>query len=189
MAVSAIESARQTGIFPVLVMALENEIACALAREDSQAALRAAEEMVQIIEPGKLHDLMRARALINHARCLVGTGDLAGAESKLAVSWDLLQRPAAFRNMPGSVAALANWWEAKSHAFELHGEIAQAREAIAQSIDYRRQNDSPYTVVLLVRALELSAGLSRRSGDLAGAEKALAEANSLREDLRLPAKG
>ncbi len=187
VAASATASARKPGIFPVLVMALENEVACALARKEPQAALVSAAEMVQVIEPGKVYDSMRARALIHHGRCLVAIDDVAGAESRLVTSWELLQGPGITRNLPGPTFALANWWEVKSQVLELQGDIEAAREANAQSLVYRCQNESPYGIVLLIRALEKSAEFSQRAGDLAQAERAFAEANSLREDLQLPA--
>lgn len=185
-AASASSSARQAEMFPVLVMALENQASCALARQELKVALMAATESLQVIEPGKLYDSMRARALITHAKCLVAKGDVAGAESKLAASWDLLQRQGVNRNLPGPIFALANWWEIKSQVLEQRGEVEGAREAINQSIDRRRQNESPYAIWLLVRALERRAELSRQLGDLSQAERAMAEASSLREDLRLP---
>jgi tetratricopeptide (TPR) repeat protein len=185
MAASATAAARQAEMFPILVLALENEISCALARQEPQAALTAAIEMVQVIEPGKLYDSMRARALTSHARCLAATGDLAEAESRLAASWDLLQASGICQNLPGPIFALANWWEVKSQVLEQQGKIEDAREALTHSINYRRQNDSPYAVFLLIRTQEKSAALSQRAGDLTQAERAAAEANSLWKDLRL----
>jgi len=188
MAALSTAAARQAEVFPVLVLALENEISCALARQEPQAALPAAVEMVQVIEPGKLYDSMRARALTTHARCLAVTGDLPAAESRLAASWDLLQAAGWCRSMPGPISAMGNWWEAKGQVFEQQGKIEEAQEALVHSINYRRQNDSPYAVFLLIRTLEKSAALSRRAGDLTQAERAAAEANSLWKDLRLPVR-
>jgi len=111
-------------------MALENEISCALARQEPKVALMAATESVQVIEPGKLYDSMRARSLITHAKCLAAMGDVAEVESRLAASWDLLQGPGACRNLPGPIFALANWWEVKSQVLEQRGEIEDAREAL-----------------------------------------------------------
>jgi tetratricopeptide (TPR) repeat protein len=186
IAASATASARQAEIFPLLVMALENEISCALATQESKVALMAATESVQVIEPGRIYDSLRARGLTNQARCLVATGDLAEAESSLAASWDLLQAPGTCPSMPGPNSATANWWEVKGQVLERQGKIEDAREALTHSIDYRRQNDSPYAVVLLIRALERFAELSQRTGNLTQADRAAAEVKSLREDLRLP---
>ena len=76
----------------------------------------------------------------------------------------------------------------KSRVLEQRGAIEKALAAIAQSIDPRRQNDSPYAVVALARALEKSAELLHRAGDLAQAERAASEARCLRDDLRLPSR-
>jgi tetratricopeptide (TPR) repeat protein len=189
VAASATASARQAPIFPVQVMALENEVSCALATEEPQAALRAATEMVEVIEPDKLYDSMRARALVTQAKCLVATGDLAGAESRLAASWDLLQGPGVIQGLPGPTFVLANWWDIKSQLLEQQGELEAAREAMVESIDRRRRNEGPYAAFLLIGALERSALLLRQAGDLDQADRALAEANSLRGDLRLPVSG
>ncbi len=187
IAALATAAARQADMFPLLVTTLENEISCALARREPRTALAAAIEMVQVIEPRKLYDSMRARALTAYARCLVATGEVAEAESRLAASWELLQGPDTGLNLFAPIFALANWWEVKSQVLEQRGNIEKAREALARCIDYRRRNDGPHAVFRLIRALERSAELSQRAGDLAQAEQAVAEAKSLREGLRLPA--
>jgi tetratricopeptide (TPR) repeat protein len=180
LARAATDSARRLDLFPILVNALEGEAACALAKGDAATAIALASEAVAVIKTGKLYDSMRAGAMINHARCLVANGDLAGAESDLAASWELLQAPTPFR----PILSLASWWEVKSQLLEKQGILRSAREAITQVIEYRRQLQSP--AFGLMEALERLAELSQRLGDLPGCESALAEAKAIRSDLRLP---
>jgi len=170
--------------FVVLAMALENEIACALDRGDTAAALLAGREIVQAIEPGKLYSLIRGRAMIALARCLVAAADVAGAESRLAEGWEWLE--GVDRSLPGPIAALAAWWEVKSAVLEQQGHLEKAREAMSESIDYRRYRGEPYGIFALMRGLEKSAELAGRAGERAQAERAMAEALALREELRFP---
>ena len=185
-AASATDAARRADMFPVLAMALENEIACALGRQQPEEALAAAREALEVIESDKVFDSMRARALISCAKCLAAMGDAEGAESKLASSWDLLQQPGVCHALPGVNFALDNWWEAKSQILEQKGEMESAQQAISESINRRRKGDSPYAIRLLIGALEKSAALSRRAGAAIQAGHAQVQADALREELRLP---
>jgi tetratricopeptide (TPR) repeat protein len=183
---AATASARRADIFPVLVMALECEAWCALDRGDSPKALAAASEAMQVFEPGKLFDQMRAKALTNRARCLLANNDSAGAETDLAASWELLQAHAGSRVMPGPILTLANWWEVKSQLEERQGKLESAREAIARAVEYRRRGESPYALFTLARALQKLGEISRAAGDLAGGDQAFNEAKSIRQRLYVP---
>jgi len=182
-ACAATASARRTEILPVLVMALETEAFCALDRGDSARALAAASEAVQFIEPGKVHDGMRAKALATRARCLLANDDSPGAESDLAACWELIQARPHSLTMPGPILTLANWWEVKSQLEERRGNLEGAREALDRAIAQRRQMQSPFALLALARALEKLGELSRAAKDPAGAERALDEAKSIRKDL------
>ncbi len=70
---------------------------------------------------------------------------------------------------------------------ERKGDLHQALEAITQAVDHRRQIVNSYAAFALLEALERLGELSKRTGDLAQAERALDEANSIRASLRLPA--
>jgi len=181
-ACAATASARRTKIFPVLVMALETEAFCELDRGDSARALAAASEAVQIIEPGKVHDVMRAKALVTRARCLLANDDSTGAESDLAACWGLIQARPQSLTMPGPILTLAFWWEVKSQLEERRGNLECAREALERAIAQRRQMQSPFALLALARALEKLGELSRAAKDPAGAERAVAEAKSIRKD-------
>ncbi len=183
---AATGSARRANVFPVLVMALEGEVACALAKGENQTALAAASEAVQVIEPGKIYNSMRARAWVTRARCRLANGDSAGAESDLAASWELMPATTVFRSMPGPLVLLGSWWEVKGLVLERQGDLPSAREAITKAIEYRRRLEDPYAAFALKEALERLGELAKKTGDLAGCEGALAEADSLRSNLRLP---
>jgi hypothetical protein len=89
-------------------MALSIKSLCALDRGDYSGALAAASEGVQVIEPGKLYEQMSAKALITRGRCLLATGDPAGADLDLASSWEKLKARFGFALMPGPILALAS---------------------------------------------------------------------------------
>jgi len=167
-------------------MTLLNEVFCTLALEDPGRALTAASEAVQLVEPGKLHANMRARALTARARCLLATGDPAGAEADLASAWELLPTNPGLMMMPGPIWTFANWWEAKSRLEHKLGNDFRAREAITLAIEHRRQAEGAHALLALARSLELLGEISRAGGDLAAEEQALNEAKSIREGLHIP---
>lgn len=177
---------RPLDIFPLLVLALECESWCALKQGDCSRALALTSEAVGLIEPGKLHDTMRARALTHRARCLVACGDMPGAESDLAASWELIQAGAATPMLPGPIAILANWWEVKGQIEQRQARLASAQVALMRSVEYRRKLENPHASVALVRTLFLLSEVSRAAGDSEAADKALNEARSIRNSLHLP---
>lgn len=181
----ATASARRANIFPVLVMALDIESLCSLDREDYAGALKAASEAVQIIEPGKMYASMRAKALVARAKCLLATGDLAGADLELASSWEILNARSGARLMPGPLLTLANWWEVKSKLEEQRGNVDGAKEAMARAIENFRLLPGPYARVAVARALDRASGLSTLAGDSLAAENAASEAKAIRRDLHL----
>jgi tetratricopeptide (TPR) repeat protein len=185
LAGAATVSARRKNIIPLIVMALLNEALCALAMEDPGRALAAVSEALQLIEPGKLQANMRARALTARARCLLATGDPAGAEEDLASAWELLPANPGLM-MPGPIWTLANWWEARSRLEHRLGNDFRAREAITLAIEHRRHAEGAHALLALARSLELLGEISRAGGDLAAEEQALHEAKSIREGLHIP---
>jgi hypothetical protein len=185
-AVAATASARRTEVFPLIYMALENEARCALDRATLPEALAAASEAVQVIEPGKPSELMRASALTTLARCLLAANDSAGAEMQLLMSWELLKaRSSDSMLLPGPIRALANWWEVKCQLEERQGDLGGALAAITRAIEFRRQLDGPYALVALARALDRLGEISRATGDSGGEDLVLKESKRIREDLKL----
>jgi len=186
-ACAATVSARRAKISLLVVMALLREAYCALERGDSAKAFAAAAEAVQIVEPGKLFDHMRARALTARAKCLLARGDTAGAELDLASAGDLLQEKAGSQMMQGIIWTVANWWEVKSQLEERLENLYFAREAITKAIEHYRQCGGPHTLLALARALTKLGEISREAGDFAVEEQSLGEAKAIREGLNLPA--
>jgi tetratricopeptide (TPR) repeat protein len=184
-ACQATVAARRTEIFPVLVMALNNESLCALDRGDYAAALKAAAEGVQVIEPGKMYELMRAQSLVTRARCLLVTGDPAGADLDLTSSWETLKARFGSASMPGPTWALANWWQVKSQLEEKRSNVGAAREAMAKALESFRQLQGPYALFAVARALERVCALSSLGGDPIEAERASTEAKAIRRDLHI----
>jgi len=186
LAVAATASARRTEIFPLIYVTLENEARCALERGALPEARVAAAEALQILEPGKLYELMRARALTTLARCLLATNDSAGAELHLLLAWELLKSHAsASLLLPGPTSALANWWEVKSRLEERQGNLPGALAALTHAIEFRRLLGGPYALGALARTLERLGAISRATGDFAGQELVLREAKCIRDGLKL----
>lgn len=182
---TATASARRTDIFPLLVIALECECWCALEQGDGPRALAAASEAVQVIEPGKLYDSMRDKALILHARCLLACGELSAAGASLAASWELLAAQSTMQGMPGPIATRANWWEVKAQLEQREGRLESAQVAMTRSVEYRRKLDGPYGLCALARVLKQLSDILIASGDREAADKALAEAKAIRRGLNL----
>jgi tetratricopeptide (TPR) repeat protein len=186
-ACAATEAARRwEATYLLLVMALLCKSGCASDRGDSANALAAASEAVALLKPEKLTDKMRAKALTARAKSLLARGDTEGAGLDLTAGWELLDPDSGPFMVPGEVFALANWWEVESEREERRGNHWQARDAIARSIEYRRQLPSPYALVTLARSLARLAGFLTTFGDEEGAFRASSESKSIREALHLP---
>jgi len=185
-AAAAVASARHTDAFPILVMALECEIWCVLEQGHGSKALALACEAVAVIEPGRLYDSMRAKALVLRARCRLANDNPADAESDLAASWELLPEPSANRLLPGHIVTLANWWEIKARLEQRHGRSASAQVAMMRAVEFRRNLDHPHAQHALSRLLNQLGEMLTAAGDLEAAGKALAEAKSIRQGLNLP---
>lgn len=183
---AATASARRTDMFPILVMALECESWCALEQGDVSRALALASEAVAVIEPGRLYDSMRAKALTHRARCLVACGELSDAESDLTTSWELLPAQSSTRLLPGHIATLANWWEIRAQLEQWQSRPASAQVAMRRAVEFRRNLESPYAQCALARVLNQLGEMLRAAGDWAAADEALAEAKSIRQGLNLP---
>jgi tetratricopeptide (TPR) repeat protein len=182
---SAIDSARRANLFPVLVTALDCAAFGALEQGDLPTAQTAISEALQIIEPGKIHDPMRARVLIMRARYWVAQGDAAAALD-LAASRELILTRADHGLRPGRNHALANWWEVKSDLEMRQGNLESAKEAILRAIETLRHSDGPFAHLVLARALDKLGAASKLMGDLPTGEQAVSEAKSIRENLHLP---
>lgn len=179
-------AAHSAQIFPLLVRTLESQAYCALDKGDLTAALAAASEAVQIIEPGKIYDLMRAKALITRAQCLLASGERASAESDLAQSWELLQTRSGSAIIPGPLLRLASWWEVKSQLEEQLRNPNAAREAMSQAVKYLRQLQGPYAQLALARTLQGVSRLSSEAEDSSEADRASTEAQEIRRAVGLP---
>ena len=182
---AAIDSARRLKVFPVLVMALEIGIACALDQKKCKEALAGSSESLQVTESGKIYNHIRARALVIRARCLLAHGDPAAAATDLAASRELLPPQGAFL-LPGPSRTLANWWEVKSELEQQRGNLEGAGDAITRAVACRRQFDGPFALLDLSRALTKLGEITNLGGDSAKAQLALNEANDVRDSLHLP---
>lgn len=180
-------SARRAELFPVLVMALQSAAFCAMEAGDPKEALALACEAVDIIEPGKMHETTKARALATRARFRLATGDIAGAADDLESGRDLKWEKWASTGLPGPAFALANWWETKSELERRQGNPEAACEALKQAIEARRCFESSHSRLGLARNLEKLAELCQERGDSQAEEVARKEAKSIRQELKLPA--
>jgi tetratricopeptide (TPR) repeat protein len=195
LARAATASARRTGLSPLIAMALRNEALCALARSDAPQALAAASEAVQVIEPGKIADLMRAQACTLRAQCLLANGDSDAAEKDLKAAWDILgsRRPSSLAT--GPVVALAKWCEVQAQLLVGKGNHQDAASALQRAIEHRREGlnrscgPSPHAFAALARDFEALAEILNKTGDLQAKQQALAEAQGIWERIHLPASG
>jgi tetratricopeptide (TPR) repeat protein len=177
---SATAAARQTDIFPVLVMALENQAMCALRRSDSAGALEAAGEAVALVESGRMYDGMRAGALVIRARCRLASGDLAGSESDLATCKPILLDREVSPLFAGLNSRVASWWEVTAGGRAHREDFPGACEAWTEAVKIRRH------VASLARSLKRFGDALAAAGQPQESRSALAEARRLWCELGLP---
>jgi tetratricopeptide (TPR) repeat protein len=186
------EAARRAGISTLLAMMLRNEAALALRCGEVGTAQHAADEALQIAEPGRIHDATRGQSLVIRARCLLARGDLEHAQMDLEAASPLLDGHSPSGIAAGAIAAQASWWETNAELLERHERLDEALNAWSEAITRRRhvsqlpQVEGPYTLAALTRTLENQAQTLRRAGDSSGANEALAEARALRNQIGLP---
>jgi hypothetical protein len=189
---AATAAARQADIFPVLVMALENEVVCALRRSDCASALEAGEAAVAAIKDEPIFDGLRAGALVARARCRLAAGDLAGAESDQAASRPVLVENEVSPLFAGAKSRTARWWEVTAALRTQQGDLHGACEACAETVKIHRhvsslpQASGPYTQAALARALERSGEALEAAGNPEAAKAEKAEARRIWSELGLP---
>jgi tetratricopeptide (TPR) repeat protein len=194
LACAATESARKSGLYPLIAMALRNEVSCALAHGRTEDALAAASEALQVIEPGKMADLMRAQASTDRAECLLASGRFDAAEKDLHASWEILGLRESSRIGTGPVVALAKWCEVRAQLYLRKGNLEDALACLQKAIEHRREgfnrscDPSPNAFAALARNFEMLAEVRKRAGDTLGQEQALAEAKAIWEKVRLPTR-
>ena len=182
----AIASARRADFSSLIATTLQSAAFCALEAGDPKGALALACEAVDIIEPGKIRETTKTRALATRARFRLANGDIAGAAQDLEQGRDRKWEKWAGCGLPGPAFALANWWETKSELERQQGNFDAAREALKQAIDGRRHFDSPHAKLSLAKNLENLAELCHRAGEFENAKSALEEADTIRRNLKLP---
>jgi tetratricopeptide (TPR) repeat protein len=192
---AATAAARQANVFPVLVMALENQAMCALRRSDHAGALAAASEAVTAVEPGRMHDGIRAGAWVTRARCRMASGDLAGAESDLAACKPILLDHKISPIFAGFHSRAAGWWEVTAESRTRNGDVRDACEAWAEAAKCRRhvaslpQVSGPYTLAALARALRRLGEGFEAAGKPEESKATMAEALRIWCELGLPEQG
>jgi tetratricopeptide (TPR) repeat protein len=163
-ACAASEAGRKADMFMLLIMALDNEAGCALDRGEVERALAAASEAVQAIEPGKIFDHARARALIRRAECLLAKREQEKAEEELKQAWTFLESKVGIFG-PGRMNTWARWWEVRTQAHLGRKETTEAREAITKAIEQRKQimemtaGPNLHTAAALLRAQDRLAAI------------------------------
>ena len=189
---AATAAARKADVYPIMVVALENEASVALEMNEPAAALAAAAEAVRVIEPGKLSENMRGRALAYQADCLVRAQDAAAAEERLLESWKYLASGGQSRTLPGPLFSLAKWWEVKSRIEKSKGALESAAQALTSAIELRRvglqraAQPTPYGTAAMARTLDAMASVFLDLGNEARAQQAREEAREYRRLSHLP---
>jgi len=192
---AATAAARRAEVFPLLVMALENEATCALRRSDVAAALETASEAVAAVEPGRMYEWMRAGALVARVRCRLAAEDLAGAESDLAACKPLLLDRQISPLFAGANSRVAGWWEVTAKLRAQKGELERACDAWTHAVKGRRhvaslgQVSGPYTLAALARALRSLGEAFGAAGKMNEGQAATAEARRIWGELGLSEQG
>jgi len=192
---AATGAARQTDLFPLLVMALDNQAICALRRSDHAGALEAASEAVTAVEPGRNHDWVRAGALVTRARCRLASGDFAGGESDLAACKPILVDQEVSPILAGLHSRAAGWWEVTAGSRTHNGDLWGACEAWTEAVKCRRhvaslpQVSGPYTLAALARALGCLGEAFEAAGKPEDSKATRAEALRIWCELGLPEQG
>ena len=187
-------SARQAEAFPLQFMALSQKAASALSRADYVTALDAANASVAVIDPGRMHDGMRAGALVLRARCRLGCGDLAGCQSDLRAAKPVLVDADTSLLFAGSQSRIAGWWEVTARARAQEGDLEGACDAWLEAVQKRRHVHSlshvtgPHTLAALARALGKLAEALEAAGRIDSAKNSQAEAQRIWRELGLSAQ-
>ena len=189
---AATAAARRAGVFPLLVMTLENLAGCALRRSDRAATVEAASEAVTVVKPGRMYDGMRGWAWVTRARCRLACGDIAGAESDLAASRPILLDKELSPIFAGAHSRTAAWWEVTAAVRGNRGDLPGACEAWEEAVRTRRHVASlshvagPHTVAALARALRHLGQASEAAGKPEDSQAAMAEATRIWCELDVP---
>jgi tetratricopeptide (TPR) repeat protein len=188
----ATESARRSEISTLLAMALDQQVACSLARGRPEEALVAAEEALRVIEPGKMGDLMRATAYVSRGRAFFGIERMAEVEVDLEAAWAILTSKRLSRIGTGPVVAKARCFELEAELCAWQKRFPDAILKLKQALEQRRQVGeramelSPYPAAAVARDLERLAEIHRESGDAVAAEEAQQKAAELWKQIHLP---
>jgi tetratricopeptide (TPR) repeat protein len=194
-ALAATASARRAGVSILTAMALENEAQCALDKGDIGRALDAAEEALNTLEPDKITEQARAKALTMRARCEVAAGKLGEAETDLKSACELMETRGPLSFAAGPVLLRARWWETKAELLERKGELAMAATSQKQAVEQRRLgaernlSGSLHPKAAMARSLDSLSVLLRRIGEEKAAVEAGAEARTIWGEIHLTAKG
>lgn len=189
---AATATARQTDLFAVHVMALQNQANCALRRLDYSGALQAASEAVALVEPGPLQDRRRASALVTRARCRLASGDFEGADSDLAACKPILLEQDVSPMFAGVHSNAAAWHEVAAGIRAHHRDLDGAVQAWTRAVQGRRHVASlghvsgPHTSAALARALRHLGQALHAAGQPQEGQTALAEAQQICREIGLP---
>ena len=177
--------AHHSGAFPLLVMTLEQQTSCALARSDFAAALEAASEAVAVIEPGRVFDKLQAGAWVARARCHMACGDWPSGESDLAASQPILFGSDISPIFAGLHGRAARWWEVTAISRTHNGDLQGACQGWSEAVRIRRHVSGlchvagPYTMAALARTLKGSSDALELAGKRDEATAAMTEANGI----------
>jgi tetratricopeptide (TPR) repeat protein len=192
---AATAAARQCGVFPVLVMALEHQAICSLRRRDCAGALETASEAVRVVEPGRIHDGMRAGALVARARARMACGERTGAQSDLATSRPILLDQEISPIFAGRHSRAAGWWEVTAQGRTCEDDLEGACAAWEEAVQCRRHVASlghvagPHTLAALARSLRSLGEACDAAGKPEEGKAATAEARGIWYQLGLPERG
>jgi tetratricopeptide (TPR) repeat protein len=188
----AVEAARRTDMVPLFGMALQSLIGDLLERGDVSSALSAATEMLDLCGEDRMYDLVRARALISRARCLVDLDDIASAEADLNQAWRILAPQASAGMFAGAQAGLAAWWAVTARLRSHQRDLPGAAEAWQKAVKFRRhvsqlpQLEGPYKFNALAQTLHRCGLALLAVSNMEAAAQAITESRTIRRSIGLP---
>ena len=179
--------AQELDVAPLVMMALTMEMMCAMARSDEDRALVAADEAVGLECDAPGAATMRAHSWVNRARCRMAFGNVAGAESDLEASEEVLMAREWPRLMGGIALKQADWWAVEARVRKTYGDNHGATEACRMAIAGYQQSGGTWAKVRLASMLHVLGTLLDDVGEEGEAREAMAEATRIHEAMRLPA--
>ncbi len=132
-------------------------------------------------------ETVQAHSWMNRARCRMAFWNVAGAESDLEASEEVLMAREWPRLMGGMALKQADWWAVKARVRKTYGDNHGATEACRMAIAGYQQSAGTWAKVRWASMLRLLGELQSEAGEDKDARESMAEATRIHLEMRLPA--